>query len=90
MYSDDDEDNPLKKQKLHHQREDEDGDQEEENEFEEEEEEEEEEAPEGVQEILTLREQLKEKIRKKNAAMAASGSRGTSSVKQVAPPAKDR
>ncbi|KAK3154840.1 hypothetical protein QOZ80_2BG0195740 [Eleusine coracana subsp. coracana] len=91
VYSDDDEDNPLKKQKLHHQQEDEEQvqeEEEEENEFEEDEEDEE--APEGVQEILSLREQLKEKIRRRNAAMAAGVGRGSSSVKQTAPPAKNR
>lgn len=55
-------------------------------------EEEEEEAPVGQQEILSLREQLKEEIRRKNAAMAAGTSKAScsSSVNQmIMPPAKD-
>ncbi|TVU28799.1 hypothetical protein EJB05_20332 [Eragrostis curvula] len=81
VYSDDDEDRALKKQKHQRQQEEE-----EEEEVQEESSEEEEEAPAGTQEIVSLREQLKDKIRRKNAAMA-----GTSFVKQTRPtPAKDK
>ncbi|CAN6279466.1 unnamed protein product [Urochloa humidicola] len=58
-----------------------------------EEEEEEEEAPAGQQEILSLRERLKEEIRRKNAAMAAGTCKAACSsfVNQIMmPPAKDR
>jgi protein SPT2 len=47
-----------------------------------------EEAPVGMQEVLSLREHLKDKIRRKNAAMAAGLGKGSSSVKQQT--AKDR
>jgi protein SPT2 len=79
--SDDDENKALKNQALHEQQVE--ADQEED--FEEE-------APVGAQEILSLREQLKEKIRRKNAAvMAAGAGKGSSSVKQqTAPLAKYR
>ncbi|KAL6911660.1 hypothetical protein ACP4OV_000465 [Aristida adscensionis] len=93
VYSDEDD---VKKQKQHHQQEDDDVEKEVElEEQEEEEEEEEEEAPVGQQEILSLRERLKEEIRRKNAAKAAGATKAgyTSSVKQTVPPVqsvKDR
>ncbi|WVZ74300.1 hypothetical protein U9M48_022501 [Paspalum notatum var. saurae] len=65
---------------------------EEEEEVQEEVEEEEEEAPVGQQEILSLREQLKEEIRRKNAAMAGSADKSSLSLSKnhTMPPAKDR
>lgn len=51
--------------------------------------EEEEEAPVGQQEILSLREQLKEEIRRKNAAMAAGTSKASSVNQMIMLPAKD-
>jgi 23S rRNA maturation-related 3'-5' exoribonuclease YhaM len=51
--------------------------------------EEEEEAPVGQQEILILREQLKEEIRRKNAAMAAGTSKASSVNQMIMLPAKD-
>nr|CAB3450617.1 unnamed protein product [Digitaria exilis] len=54
--------------------------------------EEEEEAPVGQQEILSLREQLKEEIRRKNAAMAAGSCKASCSTyvnQTIIPPAKD-
>ena len=93
VYSDDDDE--LSKHKQQRQEELEDDMEEEVEEevepVEEEEEEEEEEAPVGQQEILSLREQLKEEIRRKNAAMAAGTSKARcSSVNQtIFPPAKD-
>ncbi|XP_066328197.1 uncharacterized protein [Miscanthus floridulus] len=93
VYSDDEE--SLKhKQELddEHQQELEDEVEEEVEEEEEEEvEEEEEEAPVGQQEILTLREQLKEEIRRKNAAMATGARKPnlSSSKNQTMPPVKD-
>lgn len=94
VYSDDDEESLKHKQ---HQQELEDDVEEEvqeevEVEVEEEEvEEEEEEAPVGQQEILSLREQLKEEIRRKNAAMAAGARKPdlSSSKNQTMPPVKD-
>lgn len=78
VYSDDD-DESLKhnqrQQELEDEHEQELEDEVEEVEEEVEVEEQEEEAPVGQQEILSLREQLKEEIRKKNAAMAASSSK---------------
>ncbi|CAN6232768.1 unnamed protein product [Urochloa humidicola] len=99
----DEEDEQMSKHKHHRQEELEDDIEEEveeedkqveevEEEGEEEEEEEEEEAPVGQQEILSLRERLKEEIRRKNAAMAAGTckARCSSSVNQtMMPPAKD-
>jgi protein SPT2 len=75
VYTDDEEDKRVKRQKLHQQQDDE-------------EEDEDEEAPVGMQEVLSLREHLKDKIRRKNAAMAAELGKGSSSVKQQT--AKDR
>jgi protein SPT2 len=75
VYTDDEEDKRVKRQKLHQQQDDE-------------EEDEDEEAPVGMQEVLSLREHLKDKIRRKNAAMAAGLGKGSSSVKQQT--AKDR
>ena len=88
VYSDDDDDE-LSKHK--HQRQEELEDDMEEEVEEEVEPVEEEEAPVGQQEILSLREQLKEEIRRKNAAMAAGTSKARcSSVNQtIFPPAKD-
>ncbi|KAJ1280316.1 hypothetical protein BS78_04G222500 [Paspalum vaginatum] len=94
VYSDDD--GELSKQEKHRgdelEDEVEEEDVEEEEEVQEEVEEEEEEAPVGQQEILTLREQLKEEIRRKNAAMAASADKSSLSLSknQTMPPAKDR
>jgi protein SPT2 len=79
VYTDDEEDKRVKRQKLHQQQDDE----EEDEEFDEDEE-----APVGMQEVLSLREHLKDKIRRKNAAMAAGLGKGSSSVKQQT--AKDR
>ncbi|XP_066319058.1 uncharacterized protein [Miscanthus floridulus] len=102
VYSDDDEESL--KQKQHQQElddeveeeEDDEHQQELDDEVEEEEEEEvedeEEEAPVGQQEILSLREQLKEEIRRKNAAMAAGARKPNlplSSKNQTMPPVKD-
>jgi protein SPT2 len=99
VYSDD-EDDELSKHKHQRQEELEDGMKEEVEEEvepveevdEAEEEVEMEEAPVGQQEILSLREQLKEKIRRKNAAMTAGTckARCSSSVNQtILPPGKD-
>jgi protein SPT2 len=80
--SDGDENKACKNQTLHEQQEEDD---------QEEEDYGEEEAPVGAQEILSLREQLKERIRRKNAVMAAGAGKGSSTVKQqTAPAAKDR
>lgn len=96
VYSDDDEESLKHKQHQqeledeHHQElEDE---VEEEVEDKEEVDEEEEEAPVGQQEILSLREQLKEEIRRKNAAIAASARKpnlSSTSKNQTMPPVKD-
>ncbi|KAL6633826.1 hypothetical protein ACP70R_026497 [Stipagrostis hirtigluma subsp. patula] len=87
--SDDDGDATLKKQKQHQQEAEE---EDEEIEEEEDDEEEEEEAPVGLQEILSLREQLKENIRRQNAEKAAGVEKAgySSSVKQTMQPVKDR
>ncbi|KAG2652885.1 histone H3.v1-like [Panicum virgatum] len=90
VYSDDDDE--LSKHKHQRQEELEDDMEEEvEEEVEPVEEEEEEEAPVGQQEILSLREQLKEEIRRKNAAMAVgtSKARCSSVNRTIFPPAKD-
>ena len=97
VYSDDDEESL--KHKQHQQQEFDDEHQEEledevEEEVEEEQEveEEEEEAPVGQQEILSLREQLKEEIRRKNAAMAAGARKPnlpSSSKNDSMPPIRD-
>lgn len=91
VYSDDDEESL--KHKQHHQELEDEHHQELEDEVEEEvEEEEEEEAPVGQQEILSLREQLKEEIRRKNAAIAASARKpnlSSTSKNQTMPPVKD-
>jgi non-homologous end joining protein Ku len=95
VYSDDDEESL--KHKQHQQELEDEHHQELEDEVEEEVEDEEEvdeeeEAPVGQQEILNLREQLKEEIRRKNAAIAASARKpnlSSTSKNQTMPPVKD-